>query len=568
MRRRKFHWNLILLFLCCNLLKAQEFVSSVPEETLKQYERRIDWWRMGKFGIFIHWGPVSLKGAEIGWSRGNQIPVEIYDNLYKQFNPTKFNPHQWAKLFKEAKAKYVVIVSKHHDGFSMFDSALTDYDSMNTPARRDFIGELVRACREEGLRVMFYYSLCDWYHPHYLPKPAYIQDPLEHQRDFNHYLEFMFGQIQELCERYRPDGIWFDGGWEHSPEEWRSQELFQLIRQILPEAIINDRAGLPGDYSTPEQEVGTFNPNRAWESCITLGTQWSWKPNDRIKSLKQSLQLLIRCAGGDGNLLLNIGPTPEGEIEDRQARILRGMGAWLAKYGESIFGTRGGPFMPGYWGASTYKDNIIYLHIFNWDDDKLEFPPIDRKILKSLALTGGKTQVVQGDRGITVRMSPRYRSDLVSVIKLVLDGPAKYISPRPGPSFPSITAKASNIFQNMSAFGADKAVDGNETTRWATDFGTYSAWLEVDLGKAKKINGVRIIEVVEFGERVRKFALEYKVEERGEWRTILMGTKLGANYLRRFVPITARYWRLNILEATEGPTIYEFQLLSSEQDKN
>lgn len=565
---KKFCWfKLLLLIIWCSYALNQEVISSVPGETIKQYEERIKWWREGRFGIFIHWGPVSIKGTEIGWSRGNQVPVEIYDNLYKQFNPVKFNPAQWARLFKQAGAKYVVIVSKHHDGFSMFDSALTDYDCMNTPAKRDFIGELVKACKSQGLRVMFYYSLCDWYHSQYLPKPTYIEDPPGHQRDFNRYLDFMFGQIRELCEKYHPDGIWFDGGWEHSAEEWRSQELFQLIHSILPKAIINNRANLPADYDTPEQEVGAFNPHRAWESCITLGTQWAWKPNDRIKSLKECLRLLIGCAGGDGNLLLNVGPTPEGEIEERQAQRLKEIGAWLAKYGESVYGTRGGPFMPGDWGASTHRDNYIYLHIFKWDKEKdgLEFPPIEKKILKSMVLTGGKVEVRQNEKGILLKVPPEYRSELVTVVKLVVEGTVKDIMPRPGPSLPSLTAKASNVFQNMPAFGADKAVDGNEATRWATDYGTYSAWLEVDLGKPEKINGVKIIEAVEFGERVKRFAIEYRIEEGGEWKAILMGTKIGENFYRRFMPITARYWRLNILEATEGPTLYEFRLLTKNE---
>ncbi|MBC7327430.1 alpha-L-fucosidase, partial [bacterium] len=545
-----------------SIVYAQEFVSSVPGETKPQYERRISWWREGRFGIFIHWGPVSIMGTEIGWSRGAQIPVEVYDNLYKKFNPKKFNPGDWAKLFKQAGAKYVVIVSKHHDGFSMFDSALTDYDCMSTPARRDFIGELTKACRSQGLRVMFYYSLCDWYHPQYLPKPSYVQDSPGHHRDFNKYLEFMFGQIKELCEKYHPDGIWFDGGWEHTPEEWHSSELFMAIHRILPKAILNNRAGLPGDYDTPEQEIGTFNTNRAWESCITIGTQWAWKPADRIKSFEECLRILVSCAGGDGNLLLNIGPTPEGEIVERQAKILKEIGAWLKRYRESIYGTRGGPFLPGHWGASTHKGNLIYLHIFNWENGGLKFPPIERRIIKGILLSGGKVNITQNRDGITINVPEKYRSSPVTVVKLFLDGPAKDIAPRNGPKLPTISAKASNVFQNMPAFGADKAVDEQSSTRWATDFGVHSAWLEVDLGNSKKVNGVRIEEAIEFGERIRRFSIEYKVNENEEWKTIIMGTKVGAKYIRYFIPIRARYWRLNILESSEGPTIYEFKLLS------
>lgn len=527
---------------------GQNILSSIPGESKASYEQRLKWWREARFGIFIHWGPVSLKGTEIGWSRGREIPVEVYDNLYKQFNPKKFNPKKWAMLFKRAGAKYVVIVAKHHDGFSMFDSSLTNYDAMNTPAKRDFIGELVKSCRKEKLRVMFYYSLCDWHHPDY-------------REDFKRYLNFVFGQIRELCLKYHPDGIWFDGGWEHTAQEWRSAELINMIHSILPKAIINNRAGLPADYDTPEQEVGAFNSNRAWESCITLGTQWAWKPNDKIKSLKQCLRLLVSCAGGDGNLLLNVGPTPEGEIEERQAKRLEEIGNWLAKYGEGIYGTKGGPFMPGNWGASTHKGNVIYLFVFNFAGDRLELPPIKKKVKKISLLIGGKAIVEQNEKKLLIIVPKKYHSDLITVVKLHLEGSADDITPLPGATLPSIKAKSSNVFQNMPAFGAEKAVDEDETTRWATDFGINSAWLEVDLGEPRRIKGVRILEAVEYGKRVKRFAIECRADENGEWKTVIMGTEIGEKYERRFIPVTARYWRLHIYEASEGPTIYEFQLI-------
>ncbi len=553
-------WTLLFLLLTVvPLLRAQKVISSKPDETAEEYEMRMKWWKEAKFGIFIHWGPVSIVGTEIGWSRGRQVTIEVYDNLYKRFNPQKFNPQRWAKLFKNAGAKYVVVVTKHHDGFSMFDSELTDYDSMNTPAKRDFIGELVKACRREGLRIMFYYSLCDWYHPHYLPRPDYIHDPPGHQRDFAKYLEFILGQIRELCEKYHPDGIWFDGGWEHSPQEWQAERLMKLIHEILPNAIVNNRSGLPGDYDTPEQQIGAFNLTRPWESCITLGTQWSWKPSDRIKSLRECLRLLVNCAGGDGNLLLNVGPTPEGEIEERQAKRLREIGEWLKKFGESIYGTRGGPFMPGRWGTSTHKGNVIYLHILNWSGDSLVFPSIERKIVKARLLTGGDLKIVQNEKAITIVVHPKHQQELVTVVRLDLDGPAKDIPPRQGPYLPVPKAQASNVYLKDPNFSAEKAIDEDETTRWATDFGTHSAWLEVDLGKPMKIGEVRIMEAVEFGERVKKFALKCKRD--GEWETVITGTKIGANFARKFPPLIARYWRLDILEASEGPTIYEFKLL-------
>jgi len=516
-------------------------------------------WRQMKFGLFIHWGPVSLKGTEIGWSRGGErrgrndkstgsISVEIYDNLYKQFNPVKFDAEQWVQIAKDAGMKYLVFTSKHHDGFSMFDSKLTDYKISNSPFKRDVVGELADACHKGGLKLGYYYSPVDWYHPDY--------------RTENHarYIKFLHGQLREICSNYgRIDIIWFDG-LGGTAKDWDSENLLKMIRQLQPNVIINNRAGLPADHDTPEQRIGTFQTGRPWETCMTICRQWAWKPNDELKSLKQCIDTLVRVVGGDGNLLFNVGPMPDGRIEPRQVERLQEMGAWLKDYGESIYATRGGPFRTGSWGASTKKDNTIYVHILSWPGEKLSLPPVPKKIIASSVMTGGTATVRQTEESVEISVPKAYRRELDTIIKLDLDGPAGEIAPL---SFPSASlayrrkARASNVYQNISQHGPDKAVDDDPGTRWATDYGVKQAWLEVDMGKPVIFNRIRISEAYE---RVRQFELQYK--DNGQWKTITRGTKIGPDYVKDFEPVTAGQVRLNILDATEGPTIWEFQLLA------
>jgi len=385
----------------------------------------VAWFRDAKFGLFIHWGPVSLAGKEISWSRRGErrgrrdkhtgsIPVEIYDNLYKRFNPTKFDARKWVATAKAAGMRYLVFTTKHHDGFCMFDSKLTTYTIMHSPFGRDVTKELADACHEAGLGLGFYYSPVDWYHPDYRTR--------RHIR----YIRYMHGQLRELCTNYgRVNIIWFDG-LGGSARDWDSVALFRMIRNLQPDVLINNRAGLPGDFDTPEQRIGRFQTERPWESCITLGTQWAWKPNDRIKSLKQCVDILVRVVGGDGNLLLNVGPMPTGEIEPRQAARLREIGTWLGKYGESIYGTRGGPFAPGPWGASTHRGETVYIHILDWKAAKegaVVLPPLRNKVLSSSVLSGGRAEVKRSAKGIEVSVAPAERDPLDTIVVLKLDGP-------------------------------------------------------------------------------------------------------------------------------------------------
>ena len=559
-------WTVTLVVVCmtavclgpfCGFARAKAAGAQEDKDYLKAGEQDVERWRQMKFGLFVHWGPVSLKGTEIGWSRGGQrrgrsgrgaIPAEEYDNLYKRFNPVRFSADEWIQLAKDAGMKYLVFTSKHHDGFSMFDSKLTEYKITSSPFKRDVVKELADACHKAGIKLGYYYSPVDWYHPDY--------------RTANHarYIEFLHAQLREICSNYgRIDIIWFDG-LGGSAKDWDSERLIKMIRGLQPHVIINNRAGLPADHDTPEQRIGKFQNDRPWETCMTICRQWAWKPNDQMKSLKQCIDTLVRVVGGDGNLLFNVGPMPDGRIEPRQVERLREMGDWLEKYGESIYGTRGGPFMPGAWGASTHHDNVIYVHVLKWPGETLRLPPITRKITESRVLTGGQVKVTQTDEGIEVSVPQADRQELDTLIALRLDGSAGDITPRSLPS-DSLTAgkpaRASNVFQNNRGYAPSKAVDDDDTTRWATDSGTREVWLEVDLGKRLTFDRLRINEAYD---RVRKFEVQYKEAE--QWRPFVRGTRVGADYSKRFEAVTARHVRLNILDASDGPTIWEFQLFA------
>jgi alpha-L-fucosidase len=427
---------------------------------------------------------------------------------------------------------------------------LTNYKITNTPFKRDVVAELARACHQGGIKLGFYYSPPDWYHPDYRTE------------NHNRYVTFLHGQLRELCTKYgKVDILWFDG-LGGTAKDWNTEELIATIRRLQPGILINNRAGVPADFDTPEQRVGRFQRDRAWESCITICRQWAWKPKDQLKSLKACITLLVKCVGGDGNLLLNVGPMPTGEIEARQVERLKEIGVWLSRYGESIYGTRGGPFKPRNWGASTCKANRIFVHILTWDGEAgpLVLPSIPRRILRASLLTGGEVAVNQSQDAIEISVPPASRQELDTIVVLELDGTASDIEPvslATGALTFGARSTASNVYRNMSAYGPEKAVDDDDATRWATDQGTTRAWLEVDLGREATFDRAVIRE--EF-DRIRKFELQYKEGDR--WVAFHRGTRIGSHRDITVPRVTTRFVRLAILEAIEGPTIGEFQLFS------
>ena len=521
------------------------------------------WWREARFGLFIHWGPVSLKGTEIGWSRGGErrgtggtgdIPLEVYDNLYREFNPVEFDAREWVQIALNAGMTYLVFTSKHHDGFCMFDSALTEYKITNSPFQRDVVRELADACHEAGLKVGWYYSPPDWHHPDY--------------RTANHarYIEYLHGQLRELCTNYgKIDILWFDG-LGGTAEDWDAEKLVTMIRELQPGIVINDRAGLPEDHATPEQRVGAFNRNRRWETCMTICNQWAWKPDDTMKTLDKCIDVLVRTAGGDGNLLFNVGPMPDGRIEPRQVDRLAEMGAWLGQFGETIYGTRGGPYMPSAWGASTCKNSRVYLHVLDWNqvkDGRIELPPLPRAIIRHELLTGGAVKLENTPEALILHFDASARVEPDTILALEVEGNAEDISPIPLPTeIVQGNFAASNVYESMDMYSPAMAFDGNPETRWATDSGTHQAWLQIRFNEPRKISQILVSEAC--GDRIQKFELQQS-DDGKHWTTFYTGEKLGMNGRARFEAITTSGVRLKILEATEGPTLWEVQF-SEKQD--
>jgi alpha-L-fucosidase len=399
--------------------------SIFPED----HDRKMEWWKDARFGMFIHWGPVSLKGTEIGWSRGREIPVSEYDSLYLHFNPVKFNADEWVQLAREAGMKYIVFTSKHHDGFCMWNTEYSDHNIMNSPFKRDVMKELSDACKKQQMALGFYHSTCDWHHPDF-PRTSPGGKTRRSISNLDRYTEYLKNQSVEIISKYGPLLVmWYD-----VPQEFdsiRGQGVIDRIRKVQPGILVNDRTGAKGDFDTPEQRIGSFQIERPWETCMTIAGQWAWKPNDQLKTPEQCLQTLIRCAGGDGNLLFNVGPMPDGRIEPSQAERLREMGHWLEKYGASVYGTRGGPFIPGPWGVSTRKENLIYLHLLGWEKKTSQFiiPDFGVGIKRCRILNGPEIEFEKQNAGYLLQLPETSIQPISTVVELSTAGNVMQLSP-------------------------------------------------------------------------------------------------------------------------------------------
>jgi len=397
-------------------------------------------WQDDRFGMFIHWGPVSLTEKEISWSRGKTrntegTPVEIYDNLYKKFNPEKFNADEWVSAAKAAGMKYIVLTCKHHDGFCLWDTKFTDYNIMNSPFKRDVVKELAEACKKQGIKFGAYYSVPDTHNPDYPYDLTGTGHPKRAKYDVDAYNKFLMDQSAELLKNYGPlITLWYDtdGTVTEFYDKNRGQQVINNARQIQPDILVDNRTGAPGDYSTPEQKVGGFDMKRPWESCMTISAHghWAWGgENDGVKPVGRVITMLAQCAGGDGNMLLNVGPRPDGMIDPAQVEAIRKVGDWLKVNGESIYGTRGGPYMPTTRYTATRKGNVVYLHILKWEGDSCRLPPLGTEVVSSSLLAGGKVEIFNRSDALIVSVPAADHKDADTVVKLVLKGDAMAILP-------------------------------------------------------------------------------------------------------------------------------------------
>jgi len=388
-----------------------------------------------RFGMFIHWGPVTLRGTEIGWSRGQQVPVAEYDNLYKEFNPVLFNADEWVKTAKDAGMKYLTITSKHHDGFCLWPSEYTEYDIMASPLKRDIVGELAKACKKHDIKFCMYFTILDWHDANYpVHNDGKVPDP---DADMSKFIVIIKNQLKEVITNYDPYMLWFDGQWESPWTDEMGIDLYNYLKGLKKDLIINNRLGkemtaihskevdyrkMVGDFDTPEQKVGNFSLDFPWESCITIGTQWAWKPNDKLKTLQECIQTLIKTASGNGNLLFNVGPMMDGRIEQRQVDLLKQMGDWLKIYGESIYGTRGGPYTPNEVYSATRKGDKVYIHLFNASAKEITLPSLQGvKVLKASLMNGSAIQVKEIAGKYILTLPEQLPDSVCNVIVIVLD---------------------------------------------------------------------------------------------------------------------------------------------------
>jgi len=365
-----------------------------------------------------------------------QIPAKTYEKLPTFFNPTQFDPKEWVKMVKDAGMKYITITSKHHDGFAMFDSKISDYDIVDrTPYKKDVLKMLADECQAQGIKLFFYHSQLDWHHPDYFPRgntgQGYTGRP--DNGDFNKYLDYMDKQLSELLTNYGPvAGIWFDGMWDKKDADWRLEKTYKLIHQLQPAALIGSNhhrtpydgedfqmfeKDLPGGNShgwSDDQKVGDLPK----ETCETINNSWGFNLQDaRNKSRKALIQYLVKASGYGANFLLNVGPMPNGKIQPEHIALLKEMGDWLKVNGETIYGTKGGPLSAREWGVATQKDNKIWLHILNWQDETLTVPKLNGKKVVSAKMFSDKSKVkfLENDFGVSVSV-PKEKWDEVDTI--------------------------------------------------------------------------------------------------------------------------------------------------------
>ncbi|MCA9424790.1 MAG: alpha-L-fucosidase, partial [Candidatus Omnitrophica bacterium] len=327
------------------------------------------------------------------------------------------------KIFKEAGARYVTFTSKHHEGFCMFDSTLTDYDSVDRAPHKDFVKELIDAARKADMKISFYYSTLDWAHPDF-------------KKDLSQYVdEYLFGQVRELCTNYGPiDGIWFDGEWDHPAEIWKATDLVSMIHELQPGALVNDRIGKGergkttlADFYTREQPVEILKKTetearKPWEACLTIGESWGYRRNDtNLKSTEELIRFLIDVASRGGNLLLNVGPTPEGEIPAPLVKRILGIGEWLKKNGDSIYGTYASPFASLPYGKCTTKDDTLYLHLESNPGTPLELPGLKNNIENVHFLETGEALDFDNETN-SIQLPKELPDPVVTVVAVELDG--------------------------------------------------------------------------------------------------------------------------------------------------
>ncbi len=452
---KKFSALPILIITLIVLNSCQQVQVNYLNESNKDRDARMEWWEEARFGMFIHWGLYAVPAGEwkdethhAEWIRTTaQIPVDTYDQLINEFNPVNYNPDDWVSMAKDAGMKYIVITSKHHDGFCLFDSKYTEFDIMSTPYKKDLLDQLATACRKEGIKICWYHSIMDWHHYDYMPRRSWETDRTAEDADFEIYMEYMRNQLKELIENYGDISVlWFDGEWEETWTNEYGKDLYNYVRNLQPDIIINNRvdkgrsgmAGLTregdyaGDFGTPEQEIpATGLPGIYWETCMTMNNHWGWnKHDDYWKSTTDLIRKLTDIASKGGNFLLNIGPKPDGTFPEESKIRLKEIGEWMDVNSDAIYGTMASPFKSLDFGRCTQKNingnTRLYLHVFDWPENhELIIPGIYNKPVNSWFLADPsqkECEVFRREDALIVQLPETHIDTINTIVVLDVEG--------------------------------------------------------------------------------------------------------------------------------------------------
>ena len=544
--------------------------NSVVAETREQRDTRMAWWREAKFGLFIHWGVYAVPAGKYGdvdtygeWIMWNtkMSPTE-YRGYAKKFNPVKYNPEQWVKIAKDAGMRYIVITSKHHDGFALFPSKASSWNVVDATAYgKDLLGPLVKAAHDQDLKIGFYYSHAqDWGNRGGAIKAFKEGDGWDESQKgtFDSYLEkTAIPQVREILTQYPIDVLWWDTPIHmYKP---RAEPIAKLIKEMSPNIVSNTRLGGGfGDYHIAEQFVPSTGLKGDWETCMTLNKHWGYNAADHNwKSSTELIQKLIGICAKGGNFLLNVGPTAEGEIPEESVKRLYDVGEWLKENGESIYGTTAGPFPFLSWGAATRKNQIIYLHVFDWPKNGELRLPLLSKIKKTTLLTDPSNELKfsQSEVGTIIQLPQQAPSKSASVIKLeVAEEPVvvpiaslnkKLIATSESPKNPLAAAR-----------------DGDATKYWEAGPNDKNVYLEYDLGKPTPVHALAVDEP----DRWPRYKQDIRVEietDKG-WTQLLAAQSNGHGQLFKFPEVKVQKIRLHLKRELGPPGVAEWQVYSPE----
>lgn len=576
-----------------------------------------------RYGAFIHWGPATLLGKEISWTREVETPPEVYDNLYKRFNPVEFDAEAWIRMLKDSGFRYLTFVTKHHEGFAMWATKTTDHNIMNTPFKRDVLKEISAACKKLDMPLCLYYSIADFYQPDcagassangmYLGPPGYSL-PAGQKPSFERYVRYMKAQLKELTEDYGPiTAWWFDGGWQ---KEWTYEhgvDLLKYMRSLQADTLTNQRVAcayngrvyMPtwfptdknyvGDFAVLEVDMPRFNRNIPWEYTTPAnGRSYAWTPGPYGEP-NTWIDNFVKSACGDGNYLLGITPPSSGRFDPSLVDKLAESSVWVKRYGESVFETRGGPYKRTNAYGSTCRKNKVYLHVYDmrsgatgacWPTCEpghtasmkpytLTLPGLPAKIVGVSMLNGGKAQVSQDAQHLTVQINSSDIESPTTIVVLELDGSAEEIAPI---GEVPLNRDARVHSSNADPLSDAKASDGNMRTYWEADGKTKQPWLEYDLGSVKSLSRAVLFEGAYEGElaNIHRYTIEVRGEPEAEWKKVSDVTTWGFDTSEeeaffdwpmtvfhpevRFAPVAAQFVRLKILKAVSAPIIHEFEI--------